>query len=97
MAGITAQKLRYLSAFRMVSHGALLVIRRADWADPRHLIPLTGMVLGNSRTAVHLHAGLPRGTCPSQVSGAAGQPVLAFPRRAFRVMLLRPFSSSITR
>jgi len=41
-------------AFLMVGYGVLLVIRPASWADPRYLIPLMGMVLGNSLTAVHL-------------------------------------------
>lgn len=43
-----------LPAFLMVGYGVAFVIRPADWADPRYLIPLMGMVLGNSLTAVHL-------------------------------------------
>jgi putative ABC transport system permease protein len=41
-------------AFLMVGYGVLFVIRPDNWADPRYLIPLMGMVLGNSLTAVHL-------------------------------------------
>jgi putative ABC transport system permease protein len=41
-------------AFLMVGYGVFLVIRPDNWADPRYAIPLMGMVLGNSLTAVHL-------------------------------------------
>lgn len=41
-------------AFLMVSYGVFIIIQPGNWADPRYLIPLMGMLLGNSLTAVHL-------------------------------------------
>jgi putative ABC transport system permease protein len=50
----------------MVGYGVYFVIRPADWADPRYLIPLMGMVLGNSLTAVHLTMDRYTGAIASQ-------------------------------
>ncbi len=41
-------------AFLMVAYGVFAIVRPDNWADPRYLIPLMGMILGNSLTAVHL-------------------------------------------
>jgi len=41
-------------AFLMVAYGVFIIIRPDNWADPRYLIPLMGMILGNSLTSVHL-------------------------------------------
>ncbi|MEZ5989088.1 MAG: iron export ABC transporter permease subunit FetB [Planctomycetota bacterium] len=43
-----------LPAFLMAAYAVLVVIRPERWSDPRYLIPLMGMILGNSLTAVNL-------------------------------------------
>ena len=40
--------------FLLTSYAVFVVIVPARWSDPRYLIPLTGMVLGNGLTAIHL-------------------------------------------
>lgn len=51
---ITAMGSISFPAFLMVAYGVFIVVRPDNWADPRYLIPLMGMILGNSLTAVHL-------------------------------------------
>ncbi len=41
----------FASALLTISYVCLLVIRLDPWYDPRYLIPLTGIVLGNAMTA----------------------------------------------
>jgi len=43
-----------LPAFLMTSYAVFLVVQPSSWWDPRYLIPLAGMVLGNTLTAVSL-------------------------------------------
>ena len=41
-------------AFLMTGYAVFVVVHPPNWADPRYLIPLMGMVLGNSLTAISL-------------------------------------------
>jgi putative ABC transport system permease protein len=41
-------------SFLMTSYAVFVVVHPPNWADPRYLIPLMGMVLGNSLTAISL-------------------------------------------
>jgi len=43
-----------LPAFLMTAYAVFLVIQPPEWGDPRYWIPLMGMVLGNSLTAVSI-------------------------------------------
>ncbi len=43
-----------LPAFLMTGYAVFIVVHPPNWADPRYLIPLMGMVLGNSLTAISL-------------------------------------------
>jgi putative ABC transport system permease protein len=43
-----------LAAFLMTAYAVFLVVQPPRWSDPRYLIPLMGMVLGNSLTAISL-------------------------------------------
>lgn len=40
--------------FLMLSYAVFVVIQPPDWSDPAYLIPIGGMVLGNSLTAISL-------------------------------------------
>jgi putative ABC transport system permease protein len=44
----------FLSALLTMSYVCLLVIHLDPWYDPRYLIPLTGIVLGNAMTAASI-------------------------------------------
>ena len=44
----------FLSALTTMTYVSLLVIRLDPWYDPRYLIPLTGIVLGNAMTAASI-------------------------------------------
>jgi putative ABC transport system permease protein len=44
----------FASALLTMSYVCLLVIRLDPWYDPRYLIPLTGIVLGNAMTAASI-------------------------------------------
>lgn len=43
-----------LPAFLMTTYAVFVIVVPENWADPRYLIPLMGMMLGNSLTAVNL-------------------------------------------
>ncbi|MEL6856390.1 MAG: iron export ABC transporter permease subunit FetB, partial [Cyanobacteria bacterium J06607_13] len=44
----------FISGFTTMVYVNLLVIRLDPWYDPRYLIPLTGIVLGNAMTAASI-------------------------------------------